>query len=178
MASSSVPTAKKHHGYSAKQAFVWNCSQEVHILHDIEHALSMWTLDDNHFTQIITALSRVQQMCLLTVTQVSSPFMYLWLLSGWSSVQTPGITTVIVQRGTPPKTLSLVCRSCTTDWLTPLMYQMTLCWQHTHKHLTQPLHGLVQDLSICTGIEVSAGFHSSSAGLRHGKHGQRRIIPV
>lgn len=49
----------------------------------------------------------------------------------------------------------------------PTKYHMTLT--AAHRRLTQPLHGLVQDVSICTGVEVCAGFHGSSAGLRKQK---------
>lgn len=47
---------------------------------------------------------------------------------------------------------------------------------HACECLTNPFHGLVQNLGILSGIEVLTGFNGSSGGLQHGRNAQRRII--
>lgn len=106
-------------------------------------------------------------MCSLAVARVSFLFMYLWPWSGWSCTQTAGnYCGDCFQRNYVQIVLPLAGRSCSRDWHAPppTKYQMTLTL--AHRRLTQPLHGLVQDVGICTGVEVCAGFHGSSAGLR------------
>lgn len=82
------------------------------------------------------------------------------------------------KRNSPQNAPSLVCWSCTPDWHAFHVSDDTVQTAGTRKHLTQPFHCLVQDLSVCTGIEVSAGFHGSSAGLQHGRERRRRVILV
>lgn len=60
----------------------------------------------------------------------------------------------------------------TTD--VPLLCHVT-CVDIGHMALTQPFHGLVQDLSIGAGIELPGGFHTASAGLQQERNRHRGI---
>lgn len=88
------------------------------MLHNNEHALSRWTLDYNYFARIIAAVGRGQQMCLLTVTQVSSLLVCVWLTAVWVEPRADSrdYYSYCPERNSAKSALSLVCCSCTTDW--------------------------------------------------------------
>lgn len=104
--------------------------QKEHVLHNALRARSV-KVDSWLQSLYKHNYSLAQQMCLLVMTQVLSLFDCLYR---WNVVKNPGITTVIVQRLTPPKTLSHWSVGVVLLTHTPWMYQMTLSADSRHIH--------------------------------------------
>lgn len=148
MASSSVPAA-------ANIAHQPSCvCHMIYTLLNSGHALPRWI-------HLFNPHNYSLQMCLLTVTQLKFLCSHVGdsLLSVRSSTQTAGIST---PTRNPQSTLSLG--------------NLSIACLNKHQLLTQAFHGLVDGLCIGIGIEIWAGFHSSSVGLQHARYGQKRII--
>lgn len=140
------------------RVYVHNYSHKVHMLHNNEHALSRWTLDYNYFARIIAAVGRGQQMCLLTVTQVSSLLVCVWLTAVWveSRADSRDYYSYCPERNSAKSALSLVCCSCTTDWRA---FRVSDNTARTHTDiLPSPFMALYRTSASALALKFALGF--------------------
>lgn len=105
--------------------------QKEQVLHNIEHALSKWTPDDYHFTNIMTVLSCSADVFACCDPCFISVRLLIWMehhIGPWDHYSNCSET------NSSQNALSLVCWCDTTDSHALDVSDDTVCRQQTHTH--------------------------------------------